>query len=62
LCDRVDTPSMRVVRSPPESRMAKKKPTQLSGREQRQLRMRQVLFTALAILVIASFVLSLLNF
>ena len=42
--------------------MAKKKPTQLSGREQRQLRMRQILFTAFAILVIASFVLSLLNF
>ena len=42
--------------------MAKKKPKELSGREQRQLRMRQILFTALAILVIASFVLSLLNF
>ncbi|HLC05584.1 MAG TPA: hypothetical protein VJK02_21300 [Anaerolineales bacterium] len=42
--------------------MAKKKQKQLSGKQQRQLRMRQILFAAIAILVIASFVLSLLNF
>jgi predicted nucleic acid-binding Zn ribbon protein len=42
--------------------VSKKKSKQLSSREQRQLRTRQILFTAIAILVIATFVLSLLHY
>jgi predicted nucleic acid-binding Zn ribbon protein len=42
--------------------VSKKKSKQLSNREQRQLRTRQILFTAIAILVIATFVLSLLHY
>jgi uncharacterized membrane protein len=42
--------------------VSKKKSKHLSGREQRQVRTRQVLFAAIAILVIASFVLSLIHY
>jgi uncharacterized membrane protein len=42
--------------------VTKKKQKRLSSREQRQLRTRQILFAAIAILVIASFVLSLIRY
>jgi len=42
--------------------VTKKKQKRLSNREQRQLRTRQILFAAIAVLVIASFVLSLIHY